>query len=157
MIKIGDKIPNLVLRSKNDKIYEFNADEFFSHKRVVLFGLPGAYTSTCSSRHLPSYISLLPKIKSKGIDIVACFAVNDPHVMKAWAEHNNILDKIKMISDTDCSFSKHLGLDHDYGSVLGIRSLRFSMIINDCIIENLFVEEVGKYDISSAENIINYL
>ncbi len=157
MIKIGDKIPNMILRSKNDKIYEFYSDDFFSNKRIVLFGLPGAYTSTCSSQHLPSYISMWPKIKSKGIDVIACFAVNDPHVMKAWAEHNNILNKIKMISDSDCSFTKQVGLDHDYGPVLGLRSLRFSMIVKDCIIENLFVEEVGKYDISSAENIINYL
>ena len=157
MIEIGEKIQNMILRSKNDKIYEFYSDDFFSNKKIVLFGLPGAYTSTCSRQHLPSYINMWPKIKSKGVDVIACFAVNDPHVMKAWAEHNNIFDKIKMISDTDCSFSKHLGLDHDYGSVLGIRSLRFSMIVNDCIIENLFVEEVGKYDISSAENIINYL
>ena len=81
-----------------------------------------------------------PKIKSKGIDVIACFAVNDPHVMKAWAEHNNILNKIKMISDSDCSFTKQLGLDHDYGPVLGVRSLRFSMIVKDCIIKNLFVE-----------------
>ena len=157
MIKIGEKIPNMILRSKNDKIYEFYSDDFFLNKRIVLFGLPGAYTSTCSREHLPSYISMWPKIKSKGVDVIACFAVNDPHVMKAWAEHNNILNKIKMISDSDCSFTKQVGLDHDYGPVLGLRSLRFSMIVKDCIIENLFVEEVGKYDISSAENIINYL
>ena len=157
MIKIGEKIPNMILRSKNDKIYEFYSDDFFLNKRIVLFGLPGAYTSTCSREHLPSYISMWPKIKSKGVDVIACFAVNDPHVMKAWAEHNNILNKIKMISDSDCSFTKQLGLDHDYGPVLGLRSLRFSMIVKDCIIKNLFVEEVGKYNISSAENIINYL
>ncbi len=157
MIKVGEKIPNLVLRSKSDKINEFYSNDFFSHKRIVLFGLPGAYTSTCSSLHLPSYINLFDKIKSKGIDIIACLAVNDPHVMKAWAEHNNILEKIEMISDSDCSFSKHLGLDHNYGPVLGVRSLRFSMIVNNCIIENLFVEEVGKFDVSSAENVISYL
>ena len=157
MIKVGEKIPNLILRSKRDKIYEFNSNDFFSNKRIVLFGLPGAYTSTCSSLHLPSYINLFDKIKSKGIDVIACLAVNDPHVMKAWAEHNNILEKIEMISDSDCAFSKHLGLDHNYGPVLGVRSLRFSMIVNNCIIENLFVEEVGKFDVSSAENIISYL
>ena len=157
MIMVGDEMPSGILRTKTSTIQELDAHDIFLKKKTVLFALPGAFTPTCSAKHLPGYINHLDAIKSKGVDKIMCFAVNDPHVMKAWAEHNNILNKIKMISDSDCSFTKQLGLDHDYGPVLGLRSLRFSMIVKDCIIENLFVEEVGKYDISSAENIINYL
>ena len=128
MIKIGEKIPNLILRLKLDKIEEKLSHEIFANQKVVLFGLPGAFTPTCSAKHLPGYISLLEQILNKGIDKVSCFSVNDPHVMKAWAEHNTIHNIIEMISDSDCSFTKKMGLAHDYGPAMGLRCRRLSLI-----------------------------
>jgi len=157
MIKVGEKIPNLILRLKLDKINEKMSHDLFANQKVVLFGLPGAFTPTCSAKHLPGYISLLEQILKKGIDKVACFSVNDPHVMKAWGEHNKVFDKIEMISDSDCSFTKKIGLAHDYGPAMGLRCLRFAMVLNNCIVEHFFVEKVGVFDVSSAQNILKYL
>ena len=157
MIKIGEKIPNLILRLKLDKIEEKLSHEIFANQKVVLFGLPGAFTPTCSAKHLPGYISFLEQILNKGIDKVSCFSVNDPHVMKAWAEHNKIFDKIQMISDSDCSFTKELGLAHDYGPALGLRCRRFAMVLNNCIVEHLFVEKIGVFEVSSAQNLLQHL
>ena len=157
MIKVGDRIPNSILRIKNDTINEVETDQLFINKTSVLFALPGAFTPTCSAKHLPGYINLYDKMKKKGIDDIFCLAVNDPHVMKAWGEQNNILTKIGMLSDSDCSFSRKIGLDHNYGPVLGHRSLRFSILIDNCLIRKLFIEKVGQFEISSAENMIKHL
>ena len=97
------------------------------------------------------------KIKIKGVNEIFCLAVNDPHVMKEWGIHNKVSNKIKMLSDSDCSFSKKIGLDHDYGVILGHRSLRFSMLIEDCILAKLFVDEVGVFKYSSAENLFPHI
>ena len=157
MIQIGDKIPNLVLRLKLDKIEEKLSHEIFANQKVVLFGLPGAFTPTCSAKHLPGYISFLEQILNKGIDKVSCFSVNDPHVMKAWAEHNTIHNIIEMISDSDCSFTKEMGLVHDYGPAMGLRCRRFAMVLNNCIVEHLFVEKIGVFEVSSAQNVLKHL
>ncbi len=156
MIKVGDKIPNVSFRIKKTKISTINTIEYFKDKNVVIFGLPGAFTPTCSAKHLPSYVSNYQSIIDKNIDKIGCMAVNDPHVMAAWGKYNNI-ENIDMISDSDCSFTFSLGLNHDYGPILGIRSFRFSMLVKDLIIKNLFVEEVGKFEVSSAENLLRYL
>ncbi len=157
MIKVGDSLPNLLLRTKTYKINEIYVNDFFSNKKVVLFALPGAFTPTCSAKHLPGYIDYFNDIINKGVDKVACLAVNDPHVMKAWAEVNKIDGKIEMLSDSDCSFSKAIGLYHNYGPVMNIRSLRFSMIVDDCVVKTLFVESIGKFEVSGADNILRYL
>ena len=120
-----------------------------------MFGLPGAYTSTCSKFHLPGYVKNVEKLKAKGIDRIFCISVNDPHVMKAWAEQNDVFGKIEMISDPDASYSKEIGLDF-YTPHMGIRSVRFAMIIENKVITHLFVEEPGVFDVSSAENVIKY-
>ena len=157
MIKIGEKIPNSVLRIKTEIIQKVNSEDFFKNKKIVLFGVPGAFTPTCSAKHLPDFINYYSKIIEKGIDKICCLSVNDPHVMKAWGEHNNTQGKIEMISDTDCSFSKKIGLDHDYGEVLGLRCLRFSMIVKNSVLKKIFVDELGKFEVTGAENIINNL
>lgn len=157
MIKVGDKIPNSILRIKLDKINEVSSHDLFANQKVVLFGLPGAFTPTCSAKHLPGYISLLGEILNKGVDKVSCFSVNDPHVMKAWSEHNKIFNKIEMIADSDCSFTKKIGLAHDYGPAMGIRCLRFAMVLSNCVVEHFFVEKVGVFEVSSAQNILKYL
>ena len=126
-------------------------------KKVVLFALPGAFTPTCSAKHLPGYIKSYQDIKNKGVDTIACMAVNDPHVMRAWALANAVEEKIDMLSDSDCSVSESLGLDMNFGKVMGRRSRRFSMVIEDNIIKKSFVEEVGAFEVSTAENILKNL
>ena len=97
------------------------------------------------------------EIISKGVSKIACMAVNDPHVMQAWGEVSNANDKIDMLSDSDCSVSKSLGLDHNFGKVLGHRSKRFAIIVDNNVIQKIFVEEIGAFDVSTAENILNNL
>ena len=156
MIKVGDKLPQGILRTKTATIHELKTDEIFSDKKVVLFSLPGAFTPTCSAKHLPGFKNLYDEIIGKGVDKIMCFAVNDPHVMKAWAELNDVFGKIDMISDPDASYTKEIGLDF-FTPHMGTRSLRFAMIIENKVIKHLFIEEPGVFHVSSAENIIKYL
>ena len=156
MIKVGDKLPQGTFRTKTATIHELKTDMIFSEKKVVLFSLPGAFTPTCSAKHLPGFKNLYDEIIGKGVDKIVCFAVNDPHVMKAWAEQNDVFGKIEMISDPDASYTKEIGLDF-YTPHMGIRSLRFAMIVENKVITNLFIEKPGVFDVSSAENVIKYL
>ncbi len=156
MIKVGDELPQGILRTKTATIHELKTDVIFSDKKIVLFSLPGAFTPTCSAKHLPGFIKLYDQIIDKGVDKIICFAVNDPHVMKAWAEQNNVFGKIEMISDSDASYSKEIGLDF-YTPHMGIRSVRFAMIIENKVITHLFVEKPGVFDVSRAENVVKYL
>ena len=119
--------------------------------------MPGAFTPTCSGKHLPGFINNYEKIISKGVSKVACMAVNDPHVMNAWGDVSGVDGKIDMLSDSDCSISTSLGLDMNFGKILGHRSKRFAMIVDNNIIIKLFIEEVGAFEVSTAENIINNL
>ena len=155
---IGNNFPSgIFLIKDNAGIKEVKTEEYFKNKKIVLFALPGAFTPTCSAKHLPGYIKFYQEIKGKGVDIVACMAVNDPHVMRAWALANEVEDKIDMLSDSDCSVSESLGLDMNFGRVMGRRSRRFAMVVEDNVITKAFVEEVGAFEVSSAENILKNL
>ena len=155
---IGNNFPSgIFLIKDNEGIKEVRTEDYFKNKKVVLFALPGAFTPTCSAKHLPGYIKLYQEIKDKGVDIIACMAVNDPHVMRAWALANAVEEKIDMLSDSDCSVSESLGLDMNFGKVMGRRSRRFAMIVEDNVITKSFVEEVGAFEVSSAENILKNL
>ena len=157
-IKVGDNFPSGVFRIKGtDGIKEIATEQYFDNKKVVLFAVPGAFTPTCSAKHLPSFIKNYDAIIRKGVVSVACMAVNDPHVMQAWGEVSGVDNKIDMLSDSDCSISISLGLDMDFGKVMGHRSKRFAMIVDNNTITHLFVEEMGAFEISSAENILNNL
>ena len=157
-VKVGDNFPSGVFRIKgSDGIKEITTKKYFDNKKVVLFALPGAFTPTCSAKHLPSFIKNYSAIVSKGVANVACMAVNDPHVMQAWGEVSGVDNKIDMLSDSDCSISISLGLDMDFGKVMGHRSKRFAMIVDNNTITHLFVEEIGAFEVSSAENILNNL
>ena len=154
----GNKFPSgIFLLKDKEGVKEVRTDEYFELKKVVLFALPGAFTPTCSAKHLPGYIKFYQDIKNKGVDIIACMAVNDPHVMRAWGLANKVEGKIDMLSDTDCSISEALGLVHNFGKVMGLRSRRFAMIVEDNIIKKRFVEEVGAFEVSTAENILKNL
>ena len=157
-IVVGDSFPSGTFLLKDHQgVKHISTEEYFKSKKVVLFALPGAFTPTCSAKHLPSYIKNYEQIIEKGVSVLACMAVNDPHVMHAWGEANSVVGKIDMLADTDCSISEALGLDMDFGKVMGRRSRRFSMVIENNIISKLFVEEIGAFEVSSAENMLKHL
>ena len=155
-IKEGDKLPDakVFILEKDPK--EVFIKQIVGNKRVILFGLPGAFTATCSAKHLPGFINNYHKLTSKGIDKIFCISVNDPFVMDAWGKINNADDKIIMLSDPFLNFTKAIGAEVDKSAKgLGIRSNRYSMIINNLKISNLEEEKDTKdCEISSAENFL---
>lgn len=152
-IKAGDKLPAGKLRTMTaEGPKELSTDDIFKGKKVILFAVPGAFTPTCSKQHLPSYVANYDKIKSQGVDTIACMSVNDAFVMDAWGKDRAVGDKILMLADGNGEFTKQLGLELDGSKFgLGTRSKRFSMIVNDGVVETLNVDESG-YGLSSAEN-----
>ena len=157
-IGLGDSFPSGTFHLKDHEgVKHVSTEEYFKSKKVALFALPGAFTPTCSAKHLPSYIKNHKQIIEKGVSVIACMAVNDPHVMCAWGDANEVVGKIEMLSDTDCSISESLGLDMDFGKVMGRRSRRFAMVVENNIIIKLFIEEIGAFEVSSAENMLKHL
>ena len=159
MIQTGDKMPAVTLRVLTaDGMDDINTADVFAGKTVVLFGVPGAFTPTCSAQHLPSYLKNYDALKAKGVDAIACLAVNDPFVMKNWAETSGATDKVQMLPDGNAELTKALGLEMDgTGFGLGIRSQRFAAIVQDGVVSHLAVEEPGAYNVSSAEAILKQL
>ncbi|MBY7669021.1 peroxiredoxin [Vibrio anguillarum] len=154
MIQQGQTLPSATLSQlTNDGMVNYQTDELFANKKVVLFAVPGAFTPTCSESHLPGFITLADQIKAKGIDIIACVSVNDAFVMKAWGETQNT-SEIMLLSDGDASFTKALGLEMDTATFGGIRSQRYSMIIENGVIIKLNVEEPKQLEVSTAEAIL---
>ena len=155
-IKKGDKLPDakVFILEKNPK--EVSIKEIVGDEKVILFGLPGAFTPTCSAKHLPGFVIAIDQLKGKGIKKVVCISVNDPFVMDAWGKTNNADDKIIMLSDPFLNFTKAIGAEVDKSAKgLGIRSKRYSMIINNLKISNLEEEKDTKdCEISSAENFL---
>ena len=157
-IQVGDPLPDVPLTvATADGPKPTTSSEFFKGKRVALFAVPGAFTPTCSARHLPSYVDKADELKAKGIDEIACISVNDPFVMAAWGQRDGSED-ITMIADGNGEFAQAIGLTMD-GSKFGLgqRSQRYSMIVDDGIVEQLNVEAPGEYRASSAENMIDQL
>ncbi|MES2001674.1 MAG: peroxiredoxin [Pseudomonadota bacterium] len=157
-VNVGDKLPQAALTiATPDGPQPTNSDDFFAGKRVALFAVPGAFTPTCSARHLPSFVDKAGDLKAKGIDEIACISVNDPFVMSAWGERDGSAD-ITMLSDGNGAFTEAVGLDFD-GSKFGMgkRSQRYSMVVNDGKIEQLNVEAPGDYKASSAEHMLEQL
>ncbi|CAN5171418.1 MAG: peroxiredoxin [Pseudomonadota bacterium] len=157
-IQVGDKIPDVPLTiATPDGPQPTTSGEYFSGKRVALFAVPGAFTPTCSARHLPSYVDKANEIKGKGVDEIACTSVNDPFVMAAWGERDGSGD-IVMIADGNCQFAQAVGLEMD-GSKFGMgkRSQRYSMVVNDGVVEQVNVEAPGEYRASSAEHMLEQL
>ena len=152
-IKIGDKLPPVVLKQFVDhSLRDQNTGDVFEGKKVILFGVVGAFTPTCSDDHLPGYLKILNKFKSLGID-VACMSVNDPYVMRAWAwSQPNSAEGITMLADGNAAFAKALGLEMDASKFgMGQRSQRFALYAEDGVVKVLSVEKPGEFDVSSAE------
>ena len=159
-IEVGSKLPALTLKHITaDGPAEVTTDALFAGKKVVLFGLPGAFTGTCTLNHAPGYIENRDEILAKGVDTIAVIAVNDHFVMQAWAEHMGGLGKIEFLSDWDGAFTRAIGMDLDLGAAgLGVRSNRYSMIVEDGAVTTLNVEEnAGEAVASGAAHLLGQL
>jgi glutaredoxin/glutathione-dependent peroxiredoxin len=157
-IQKGDRLPDVPITiAAPDGPKPTTTGEFFKGKRVALFAVPGAFTPTCSARHLPSYVEKASELKGKGIDEIACISVNDPFVMQAWNERDGS-SGITMLADGNGAFAEATGLEMD-GSKFGLgkRSQRYSMIVDDGVVEQLNVEAPGEYRASSAEHMLDQL
>jgi len=156
-IKENDQIPNSeVFVLEEGEPIKKNIENILRNKKVVIFGLPGAYTFICSSKHLPGYVNMYEKYKNKGIDQIICISVNDPFVMNAWGKENNVGKRILMMGDPFLNFTKAIGADVDKSARgLGIRSNRYTMLIDDLKVVKLQEEkDTGSCDISAAENFL---
>ncbi len=158
-IKLGDKLPQVKLRRMTaEGPREITTDEIFKGKKVVLFAVPGAFTPTCSAKHLPGFVDKASQIKSKGVDTIACIAVNDAFVMGAWGKAQSADDKILMLADGNAEFTKAVGLEMDgSGFGLGLRSKRYAMVVEDGVVKQLNVENPGAFEVSSADAILKAL
>ena len=158
-IKVGDKLPEATFMIMGaDGPAPLTSDELFTGKKVAIFSLPGAFTPTCSARHLPGFVEKADEIKSKGVDTIVCTAVNDVFVMDAWGKDQGVGDKVVMAADGNGTWVREIGLVMDgTGFGMGRRGQRFSMLVNDGVVETLNVEEPGGYDVSSAEYILGQL
>ena len=155
-IKVGDSIPSMKLMTPTaDGPKEIGTDEIFKGKKVVLFAVPGAFTPTCSAKHLPGFVQDADAIKAKGVDTIVCLAVNDVFVLGAWGKDQGVGDKVLLLADGSAAFTKALGLELDLvARGLGVRSQRFALIAEDGKVTHLAVEAAGGFDVSRAEAIL---
>ena len=156
-IKVGDKIPSATLMEMQDgKPAPVSTDAFFAGKKVALFALPGAFTPTCSAKHVPGCVQNYDALKAKGVDAIACVSVNDAFVMGAWGKDQASGDKVHMLADGNGDFTRAVGLEMD-GTKFGMgkRSQRYSMIVDDGVVTSLNVEAPGAFEVSSAEYLLS--
>ena len=157
-IKVGDKMPSgtLTLATANGP-QKVSAEDYFQGK-VVLFSVPGAFTPTCDAKHLPGFVEQASALKSKGVDKIACIAVNDAFVMKAWGKAQNVEGKVDMLADGNAEYTRALGLDFDAsGFGMGTRGQRFALVIDNGIVRNVNIEAKGEFKVSSAEYVLSQL
>ncbi len=159
MIKQGDRIPALKLMAATPEgPREVDTGELFGAGKVVLFAVPGAFTPTCSAKHLPGFIRHVAEFKAKGVSRIICLSVNDAYVMGAWAKDQKVGEAVLMLADGAAAFTRELGLELDLTARgLGIRSQRFALIAEDGVVTHLFVEEPGGFDVSRAEAVLEAL
>jgi len=158
-IKVGDTIPNVTLKCvTSEGAKDVSTEEFFAGKKVVMFALPGAFTPTCSAKHLPGFVEKAGEIKSKGVDTIACLSVNDFFVMEAWGKAHDALDKIALLADGNGELTRALGLGFDASQFgMGTRSQRCAVIVEDGVVKKLDVEAPSKFEVSSAEAVLRAL
>jgi peroxiredoxin len=158
-IKVGDKIPSIKLRhitSEGPK--EITTDELFGGKKAVLFAVPGAFTPTCSAKHVPSFVLNFDELKAKGVDVIACVAVNDAFVMGAWGKDQKADGKVIMLADGNAELTKAMELGFDgSGYGMGFRSQRYAMVLENGVVTVLNVEKPGSFEVSSGEAILKAL
>ena len=165
-IKVGDKLPAGTLQ----EFYEVEkdgcaigpnpvkVDELTKGRKVVIFGVPGAFTPTCSAKHVPSYLANYDKLKAKGVAAIGCMSVNDPFVMGAWGKDQKSGDKVRMLADGSADYTKALGLEFDLTARgLGLRCQRFSMLVDDGVVKILNLEAAGKFEVSDADTLLKQM
>ena len=158
-INVGDRLPKTTfIKATAEGPQPVNSEEYFAGRRVALFSVPGAFTPTCSARHLPGFVEKAEEFKGKGVDEIACTAVNDAFVLQAWSQSAEADGKVTMLADGNGEFVQQIGLGMD-GSKFGLgqRGQRFSMVVNDGVVEQLNVEEPGAFNVSSADYMIERL
>jgi peroxiredoxin (alkyl hydroperoxide reductase subunit C) len=158
-IKVGDRIPSMKLMTPTaDGPREISTDDVFKGKKVVMFAVPGAFTPTCSAKHMPGFIQEAAALHAKGVDTIVCLAVNDVFVLSAWAKDQGVGDTVVLLADGSATFTKALGLELDLvGRGLGVRSQRFALVAEDGKVTHLAVEAPGGFDVSRAEAILAVL
>ena len=166
MIAVGQKLPNATLYEFFNEEAEgcalgpnaFEVEKIAAGKKIVIFGLPGAFTPTCSAKHVPGYVEHCDAIKAKGVDEIWCVSVNDPFVMGAWGRDQKVGKKVRMLGDGSAEFTKKLGLELDLTARgLGVRSDRYAMIVEDGVVKSLDREAPGKFEVSDAASILKKL
>ena len=158
-IKAGERMPAGTFKTTTaEGRRDISTDELFKGKKVVLFAVPGAFTPTCDAKHLPGFVQLADQIKKKGVDTIACFAVNDVFVMGAWGKHSNVGDKVLMLADGNGDYARALGLELDArGFGMGLRGQRFALVVKNGIVTNVDVEAPGQFKVSAAEHVLSQL
>ena len=165
-IKVGDKLPAGTLSEYIEVEGNgcsvgpntFNVEDLTKGKKVVIFGLPGAFTPTCSAKHVPSYLADYDKLAAKGVDQIICMSVNDPFVMGAWAREQKSAGKVRMMADGSAAYTKALGLELDLNARgMGVRCQRFSMLVDNGVVKTLNIEAPGKYEISGGDTMLKQL
>jgi peroxiredoxin len=156
MIKVGDKLPSVKLKSRiQGDTKDLTTEDIFAGKKVALFGLPGAFTPTCSAKHLPGYVEHADAIRAKGVDTIACLSVNDAFVMDAWGKDQKVGDKVMMLADGSADFARAVGLELDLtANGMGVRIKRFSMLVENGVVKTLNVEKPGAFEVSDAATIL---
>ncbi|MEO8064943.1 MAG: peroxiredoxin [Pseudomonadota bacterium] len=158
-IKVGDKLPAGTFKvMTKDGPADLTSDALFTGKTVVLFSVPGAFTPTCDAKHLPGFVDKAGDFKAKGVDTIACMAVNDVFVMNAWGKNSNVGDKITMLADGNGDYAKALGLEMDgRGFGMGTRGQRFALIVKDGVATHVDIEAPKEFKVSTAENVLSHL
>jgi peroxiredoxin len=158
-INVGDKIPAVKLKQMTPEgMKDVDTGEFFKGKKVVLFALPGAFTPTCSAKHLPGFVEKAAELRAKGVDAIACLSVNDAFVMRAWAEDQAVGEDIAMLADGGAAFTDAVGLSFDASRFgMGKRSQRYSMIVDDGVVKELNIEQGGEFRVSAADYLLAQL
>ncbi len=157
MIEVGATLPETKFSTmENGDMKGPHTNDLFSGKKVVMFAVPGAFTPTCSQAHLPGYVALADKFKEKGVDNIICLSVNDAFVMDAWGKASNA-EHITMLADGNAKFARLIGLEMDTDTFGGVRSQRYSMLVEDGVVKSLHVEKSGKFEVSDAETMLKSL
>ena len=158
-IKAGERMPSGTLKTMTKEgPKDITTDELFKGKKVVLFSVPGAFTPTCDAKHLPGFVQLGDQIKAKGVDTVACMAVNDVFVMNAWGKASNVDGKVLMLADGNGEYAKALGLEMDArGFGMGVRGQRFAIVVDDGVAKQVYVEAPREFKVSAAEHVLSGL
>jgi peroxiredoxin len=158
-IQVGDKIPSAKLKVvTKDGAKDATTDELFGGKKVVLFAVPGAFTPTCSARHLPGFVDQARAIRGKGVDAIYCLSVNDAFVMDAWGKDRSVGENVTLLADGSGEFTRAVGLELDARNFgMGTRSQRYALVAQDGVVKHLAVEAPGKFEVSSAEAVLKHL